>query len=143
MTSSDVSTAVFGGVLIGLAASALLALNGRVAGISGIVAGLLPPRRSDAAWRGLFIAGLVTGGFCLAALAPAPFRGLPDTPYGIALPAGFLVGLGASLGNGCTSGHGVCGVSRLARRSIVATATFMASGAVTVFVVRHLFGYAW
>jgi len=132
--------ALLGGVLIGVAASALLVFDGRIAGVSGIVGGLLPPRRLDAAWRALFAAGLVAGGLCLRLLASDPFHGLAGTPRAVLVPAGLLVGFGASLGNGCTSGHGVCGVSRLSPRSIVATITFMLAGAATVFVVRHLVG---
>lgn len=132
--------ALLGGGLIGIAAWALLVLDGRIAGVSGIVGGLLPPRRADAAWRALFVAGLVAGGLSLGLLAPDPFHGLTGTPYVVLVPAGFLVGFGASLGNGCTSGHGVCGVSRLSPRSMVATATFMLAGAATVFVVRHVLG---
>lgn len=140
MDSSAILQALCGGVLIGAAASALLALDGRIAGVSGIVGGLLPPRRPDAAWRASFAAGLVGGGLCLRLLAPDPFHGLVQTPYAILVPAGLLVGFGAGLGNGCTSGHGVCGVSRLSPRSIVATITFMVAGAATVLVVRHLSG---
>ena len=127
-----------GGVVIGIAASFLLVVNGRIAGISGIVGGLLPPRPGDTAWRALFVAGLVAGGLCLRALLFDPFSGLSIAPYAVLLPAGLLVGFGAELGNGCTSGHGVCGVSRLSPRSIVATMTFMLTGAATVFVIRHL-----
>jgi uncharacterized membrane protein YedE/YeeE len=130
--------ALSGGVLIGVAASVLLAFNGRIAGVSGILGGLLPPRRLDTAWRAMFIAGLVAGGVVLRMLTPDPFHGLAATPYAVLIPAGILVGLGASLGNGCTSGHGVCGVSRLSPRSILATITFMLAGAATVFLVRHL-----
>ena len=130
--------ALLGGVLIGTAASALLVLNGRIAGVSGIVGGLLPPRPGDTAWRALFVAGLVAGGLSLRVLAPDPFQGLAATPYAVLVPAGLLVGIGVTLGNGCTSGHGVCGVSRLSPRSILATLTFMLTGAVTVFVVRRL-----
>lgn len=130
--------ALLGGVLIGLAAASLLIVNGRIAGISGIVGGLLPPRPADTLWRVVFVVGLVAGGVCLRTLAPDPFHGLAATPWAVLLPAGLLVGFGAGLGNGCTSGHGVCGVARLSPRSIVATVTFMLAGAVTVFVVRHL-----
>jgi uncharacterized membrane protein YedE/YeeE len=130
--------ALLGGVLIGIAAAALLVLNGRIAGISGIVGGLLPPRTADTEWRALFVAGLVAGGLWLRVLAPDPFHGLATTPYALLVPAGLLVGFGATLGNGCTSGHGVCGVSRLSPRSILATLTFMFTGALTVFLVRHL-----
>ena len=134
--------ALFGGVLIGVAASALFVMDGRIAGISGIVGGLVPPR-GDTAWRALFVAGLVIGGICLLRLMADPFHGLAEAPEAILVPAGLLVGFGASLGNGCTSGHGVCGVSRLSPRSIVATMTFMLAGGVTVFVVRHLMGVTW
>lgn len=132
--------ALAGGVVIGVAAAGLLVLNGRIAGVSGILGGLLPPRRLDAAWRALFVAGLVVGGLCLHVLTPDPFHGLAGTPPAVLVAAGLLVGFGASLGHGCTSGHGVCGVSRLSPRSIVATITFMAAGAATVFVVRHILG---
>ena len=143
MTSWATMQALVGGVLIGAAAVALLVLNGRIAGVSGIVGGMLPPRHRDSAWRALFAAGLVVGGLCLRLLATDPFHGLAETPYLALIPAGLLVGFGASLGNGCTSGHGVCGVSRLSPRSIVATTTFMLAGAVTVFIVRHVVGIEW
>jgi uncharacterized membrane protein YedE/YeeE len=133
---------LLGGALIGAAASALLVLDGRIAGVSGIVGGLVPPRR-DAAWRALFVGGLVMGGLCLRPFLADPFDGLAETPSLVLLLAGLLVGFGASVGNGCTSGHGVCGVSRLSPRSIVATMTFMLAGAATVFVVRHLVGVRW
>jgi uncharacterized membrane protein YedE/YeeE len=142
MNALSMSQALLGGALIGLAAAALLLLTGRIAGVSGIVGGLLPPRPGDAAWRALFAAGLVAGGFLLRALATDPFRGLATTPQAVLIAAGLLVGFGASLGSGCTSGHGVCGVSRLSPRSIVATLTFMLAGGVTVYVVRHVAGGA-
>ena len=132
--------AVVGGMLIGVAASALLVVDGRIAGVSGILSGMLPPRSPDGAWRASFVAGLVAGGLCLGALASDPFHGLTQTPYAALVSAGLLVGFGASRANGCTSGHGVCGVSRLSTRSIVATLTFMCAGALTVFVVRHVVG---
>jgi uncharacterized protein len=135
--------ALFGGVLIGIAAATLLVLDGRIAGVSGIVGGLMPPRRPGVAWRAMFVAGLVVGGLCIAHFSHDPFHGLAETPVAVSIPAGLLVGLGASLGNGCTSGHGVCGVSRLSPRSIAATITFMVAGGITVFVVRHLMGIAW
>jgi uncharacterized membrane protein YedE/YeeE len=143
MNSRAILEALFGGVLIGAAAAALLVFDGRIAGVSGIVGGLLPPRRADEAWRAWFVAGLVTGGLCLGLFTADPFHGLAETSYAVLVPAGLLVGFGASLGSGCTSGHGVCGVSRLSPRSIVATMAFMATGAVTVFVVRHLVGIRW
>jgi len=138
MDFAEGAQALLGGALIGTASSALLVVSGRIAGIGGIVAGLLPPRAADAAWRACFVVGLVAGGLCLRALFVDPFNGLAATPYAVLLPAGLLVGFGAGLGSGCTSGHGVCGVSRLSPRSLVATLTFMLTGAATVFVVRHL-----
>lgn len=142
MDASQVASALAGGALIGLSASALLLLNGRIAGVSGIVAGLLTPQRGDVAWRALFVAGLVAGGLLLRAMAADPFRGLTDATPVRLVAAGLLVGAGARLGSGCTSGHGVCGVSRLSPRSLIATLTFMSTGALTVFVTRHLFGGA-
>lgn len=130
-------SAAIGGALIGCAAAMLLLLNGRVAGISGIIGGLFRPKREDVSWRVAFIAGLV--------VAPAIYgiaTRLPDIRIDASLPtlalAGFLVGIGTRYGSGCTSGHGICGTSRLSPRSIVATLCFMAAGFATVFVVRHL-----
>ena len=140
MELSEYGQALLGGMLVGLAASALLIANGRIAGISGIVGGLLPPRAADATWRALFVAGLVTGGLGLRALVLDPFHGLAAIPWAVIVPAGLLVGFGAGVGNGCTSGHGVCGMARLSPRSMAATATFMASAVATVFVVRHVVG---
>jgi uncharacterized membrane protein YedE/YeeE len=122
------------GVLIGLAASVLLLCNGRIAGISGIVGGLLRPAPGDLAWRAVFVGGLLLGGGLLALVFPQALDvhatgSLPSTAL-----AGVLVGYGTRLGNGCTSGHGVCGISRLSIRSIVATVTFIAAGALTVYL---------
>jgi uncharacterized membrane protein YedE/YeeE len=126
-----------GGALIGLAAAMLVLFNGRVAGISGIVGGLLVPRRGEIAWRLAFVAGLL-----LAPLAMLLFGGAPapriDAGFGLLVTAGLLVGVGTSYGSGCTSGHGVCGISRLSPRSLIATAAFMGAGIVTVFIARHL-----
>lgn len=133
---------LLGGAVIGASAVAFLALAGRIAGVSGILAGLVRPRRADTAWRASFVAGLIAGGVLLRAFFADPFRGIDATPAAVIALAGVLVGFGASLGSGCTSGHGVCGVSRLSPRSIVATTTFMVAGGVTVFVVRHVIG-AW
>jgi uncharacterized membrane protein YedE/YeeE len=126
-----------GGVLIGLAAAMLVLLNGRVAGISGIVGGLLNPRRGEILWRLSFVAGLLAAplAFALYREAAAPRI---DAGFGALVAAGLLVGLGTSYGSGCTSGHGVCGVSRLSPRSLLATAAFMAAGIATVLVARHL-----
>ena len=131
--------ALAGGVLIGIAAAMFVLLNGRIAGISGVLGGLLRPARGDIAWRVAFILGLVG-----APLAYLLFAALPkpqiDAGYGALILAGLLVGVGTRYGGGCTSGHGVCGLSRLSPRSLVATAAFMGAGFVTVFVIRHLFG---
>lgn len=129
-----------GGVLIGLAAALLVLFNGRIAGISGIVGGLLRPVRGDVTWRAAFVAGLV-----LAPLAWLQFDKLPRLHVDASLPvlvvAGLLVGVGTRIGSGCTSGHGVCGISRGSMRSLAATATFMVAGFAVVFVVRHLLGH--
>lgn len=132
-------TALAGGVLLGIASAAFILLNGRVLGISGILGGLLTPRRGDTGWRLLFLLGLLLAPITLSAFAP----GLINTPQIDANPiavvaAGVLVGLGTRYGSGCTSGHGVCGLSRLSPRSLVATLAFMASGFATVFLVRHI-----
>ena len=131
---------LLGGVLIGLSATLLLLFNGRVAGISGITGGLLPPSCGDVGWRVAFIGGLVLGGVLLAAFLPGAIGAPVVSGAGITVVAGLLVGLGSRLGNGCTSGHGICGVARGAKRSLVATAIFVATGVLTVFVVRHLGG---
>ena len=131
--------ALAGGVLIGIAAALLLLVGGRIAGISGILGGLLKPVRGDVGWRVAFIGGLLA-----APLAHALFAALPrpqiDASYGALLAAGLLVGVGTRFGGGCTSGHGVCGISRLSVRSLVATLAFMGAGVATVFVTRHVTG---
>jgi hypothetical protein len=131
---------LLGGALIGLAASVLMLFTGRVAGVTGIAGGLFRPVQGDLSWRLLFIAGLVAGGVVLTLVSPAAFHVGIDRSLGALAVAGLLVGFGARLGSGCTSGHGVCGLSRLSRRSLVATLTFMATGALSVFVVVHLLG---
>lgn len=127
--------ALAGGALIGLSASLMLAFNGRVAGISGIVGGLVHPAPGDLGWRALFVGGLLFGGILAALALPAAFPAA-RVSWATAALAGLLVGVGTRLANGCTSGHGVCGVSRLSLRSIAATATFIATGAVTVALTR-------
>lgn len=129
--------ALAGGLLIGLAAAVLLHFAGRIAGISGIVGGLLRPVAGDRAWRLAFLAGLVAAPWLYTLLA-GPLRPRIATGWGVLLVAGLLVGVGTRYGAGCTSGHGVCGLSRLSPRSAVATAVFMAAGFATVFVLRHL-----
>jgi len=131
-------------VLIGLSASVLLLFNGRTAGISGIVGTLMCRATGDKAWRAAFLAGMVGGGFAMFALTPTSF-GLPSAAssnLAVVIPAGLLVGFGTRLGNGCTSGHGVCGISSGSKRSIAATLTFMATGVIAVFVLRTLSGGA-
>jgi len=133
---------LIGGALLGLGAALLLLLNGRVAGISGIFSGLLLPARGEIAWRALFIAGLMGGGLLVGSLRPELFgNSLPRSNVAV-VAAGVLVGFGSRLANGCTSGHGLCGVSRRSRRSLAATMTFMATGIATAFLIRHVFGGA-
>lgn len=130
-----------GGMLIGLSAALLLLFTGRIAGISGIAGGLLTrPPRSEVYWRALFIGGLVLGGLVMSALAPSLFEMKLDRSMLALVAAGLFVGFGTRLGSGCTSGHGVCGISRMSPRSIAATLTFMATGAAVVYVVNHLVG---
>ncbi|APR34984.1 MULTISPECIES: YeeE/YedE family protein [unclassified Paraburkholderia] len=128
-----------GGLVIGLAAAVLVLFNGRIAGISGIVGGLLSWPRNDVVWRLAFLAGLV-GSAIAAGLLGKPAHLDIQSTWGDIVVAGFLVGVGTRYASGCTSGHGVCGLSRGSIRSLVATATFMAAGFLTVFVQRHLIG---
>jgi len=130
-------TALAGGVLIGAAAVWLMLATGRIAGISGIVGGLLGPRGGDVGWRIAFIAGLMLAPWAYRAVAVVPEAQI-DAGTAMLIAAGLLVGFGTRLGSGCTSGHGVCGLSRLSWRSLVATLCFMATGFLTVFVVRHV-----
>jgi uncharacterized membrane protein YedE/YeeE len=132
--------ALAGGALIGLSATALLVLSGRVAGISSILAALAQPVSAETSWKIAFLAGLVAGGLGLAwrwpgSLASSP---QPSTTGGTIVVAGLLVGIGTQLAGGCTSGHGVCGLARLSRRSLVAVPVFMTAGVVATFVVRHV-----
>jgi len=134
-------TALAGGALIGLAATLLLWTGGRIAGISGILGGLLPPFARDWGWRLAFLLGLASAPPLWGIVAGSPIAASIPPPLTLMIVGGFLVGFGTRLGSGCTSGHGVCGVSRLSPRSAVATVTFMLVGFVTVFVVRHLLGF--
>ena len=133
-------SSLIGGMLIGLAAAMFVLLNGRIAGISGVLGGLLTPLRGDVLWRVAFVGGIV-----VAPLAYSIFQVLPpvqiDADYAALVVAGLLVGVGTRYGAGCTSGHGVCGLSRLSLRSLAATATFMGAGFATVFVLRHVFSF--
>ncbi len=132
-------TALAGGILLGIASAAFILVNGRVLGISGILGGLLVPKRSDTSWRVFFLLGMVLAPATLALLAPGLVSAPRIEASNVAIAAaGLLVGLGTRYGSGCTSGHGVCGLSRLSPRSLVATLAFMASGFAMVYVVRHL-----
>lgn len=131
---------LIGGILIGLSAAAMLLMEGKIAGISGIFEGLLRPVRGEMLWKLWFVAGLLAGGLLLRIFLPSAYDFGIVRPYGALIVAGLLVGFGTRLGNGCTSGHGVCGISRLSARSMVATATFIASGAIVVYLVNHVLG---
>lgn len=133
-------SAAAGGLMIGASAALFLLLNGRIAGISGILGGLLAPSAGEAGWRVAFLAGLVAAPLVYAGIAGSPPQVGVDAPYPVLVLAGLLVGFGARLGGGCTSGHGVCGIGRGAARSVAATGIFMAVAALTVFVTRHLLG---
>lgn len=130
-------TSLAGGLLIGFAAALFVLLNGRIAGISGVLGGLLMPRAGDIAWRLLFVAGLLLAPTVYGLIAELPAATI-EAGVPTLVVAGLLVGLGTRFGAGCTSGYGVCGISRLSPRSIVATLSFMAAGFATVYVARHL-----
>ena len=139
MTEFTPIASTIGGIMIGVASISLLFLNGRIAGISGIVGGILGRNVEDRGWRVMFLLGLIVGGVVSFALAPANFAPSP-TPTMWLVAAGLAVGIGTRLGSGCTSGHGVCGMSRLSRRSLAATLVFIAAGAVTVFFTQNFGG---
>ena len=140
MTEFTPVASLFGGALIGLSAVLLMAFHGRIAGMTGILSGLLPPMSRDWAWRAAFVAGAI--------VAPILILGVSETAIGYDSPvpmpwvivSGLIVGGGVYFSSGCTSGHGVCGMARLSPRSLAATATFMAAAFLTVFVIRHLIG---
>ncbi len=140
MTEFTPWSALAGGALIGFAAVLLMALNGRIAGMTGILTGLIPPLAQDWRWRAALVLGAIVmpallvglGGFDIPFESPTPSRWL--------VPGGLLVGMGVYFSSGCTSGHGVCGMARLSPRSIAATLTFMATTATTVFIIRHVLG---
>lgn len=135
---ADSFNALLGGVLIGISVSLMLYWNGRVTGISGIVNGLLTPLQGDTLWRALFVIGLLLGGLVLKVLQPTTLENTLNSPTWSLVTAGLLVGFGTVMGSGCTSGHGVCGVSRLSPRSILATLSFIFAGVAVVFVLRKL-----
>ena len=128
--------ALAGGLLIGLAAAGFVLFNGRIAGISGILGGLLRPQPGDLGWRMAFLAGLIAAPVLYGLVTALP-EVTVDAGEGTLVAAGLLVGLGTRYGAGCTSGHGVCGISRMSPRSLIATAAFMFAGFVTVYIVRH------
>jgi uncharacterized membrane protein YedE/YeeE len=131
-------TSLAGGLVIGVSAALFVLFNGRIAGISGILGGLLRPATGDIGWRIAFLLGLVLAPLAYAAVLPLPAVRV-DAGTGTLVVAGLLVGVGTRYASGCTSGHGVCGISRLSPRSLLATLVFMAAGFATVFAVRHLF----
>ncbi|WP_036247703.1 YeeE/YedE family protein [Methylobacter sp. BBA5.1] len=130
-------SALTGGALIGISATLLLLFNGRMAGISGIMNGVFNSPRSETIWRLAFLAGLVIGAFLFNLIAPGFFTMRQGYPLGLLAAGGFLVGFGTRMSNGCTSGHGICGLANLSPRSLLATLTFMAGGIVTVYLIRH------
>ena len=140
MTDFTPLPAFAGGILIGLAAILLLCLNGRIAGISGILFGAVTRTTSDKTWRWLFIVGLALGGLAMSLAAGDDASPRQGFPLHWLVTGGLLVGVGTRLGSGCTSGHGVCGISRLSVRSLAATAAFMATGVLTATVIRHALG---
>jgi hypothetical protein len=133
-------SALAGGAMIGTAAALFLLLNGRIAGISGILGGLLAPPSRETGWRAAFVAGLVLAPFAYAGLGGSLPPVMVEASFPLLILAGLLVGFGSRLGAGCTSGHGVCGIGRGSPRSLAATGTFMAVAVLTVLVARHLVG---
>ncbi|HCG8514979.1 TPA: YeeE/YedE family protein [Vibrio parahaemolyticus] len=129
---------LFGGILLGISATILLLVNGKIAGISGIMNGIMSPKKGDYSWRLLFAVGMIAGGLISVLMLGVAVPSTADLSLGMVIAAGLLVGIGTRLGNGCTSGHGICGMGRLSKRSIVATCVFMAVAGLTVFVRLHL-----
>ncbi|MDO9282132.1 MAG: YeeE/YedE family protein [Methylotenera sp.] len=132
-------SALAGGVLIGISASLFILLNGRIAGITGIIGGLFRPVAHDAGWRIAFTLGLIAAPMVWLLFGQLPEITI-DAGYGLLIATGLIVGFSARYGSGCTSGHGVCGISRLSPRSIIATLAFMGTGFLTVYIMRHLLG---
>lgn len=131
-------SALTGGALIGISATLLLLFNGRMAGVSGIMNGVFNSPKSEACWRLAFLAGLVAGAVLFDLIAPGFFTARQGYPLGLLAAGGFLVGFGTRMSNGCTSGHGICGIANLSPRSLLATLTFMACGIITVYIIRHV-----
>jgi len=132
--------ALIGGGLVGLAAVMLMGLKGRIAGVSGILSGVFTDSSGERLWRILFVLGIVLGGAIPALISDSFVPPAPDTSALLVIIGGLAVGVGTGLGSGCTSGHGICGISRLSPRSMVATCTFMAAGFICVFLLKHVFG---
>lgn len=135
---SEWGLALAGGVLIGLSATLLLWLTGRIAGISGMLGGVLLPKVGDTAWRVAFLVGLIGAGALYLTWVPGAYTPRQGFPPALLVAGGLLVGFGARMGNGCTSGHGVCGLGRLSRRSLVAVPVFMLTAIATTYIVRHV-----
>ncbi len=133
-------SALAGGALLGISVTLLLLFNGRIAGISGMMNGVLFSAPKDKLWRLIFLLGIILGAFVFGLLLPNFNLPRQHYPLPLLLIGGFLVGFGARMGNGCTSGHSICGIARLSRRSIIATLTFMTTALLTVYIIRHLLG---
>lgn len=129
--------AFIGGVLIGTAAAILLLFNGRIFGITGVISGIITPKKHDVFWRSILVVGLTIGAFIAHLIVNSP-NTVITRPIPLLMIGGFITGMGARIGSGCTSGHGVCGISRFSKRSIVATLTFMGTGFITVLILRLL-----
>ncbi|MCF7477097.1 YeeE/YedE family protein [Vibrio sp. J2-4] len=129
---------LFGGLLLGISATILLLVNGKIAGISGIMNGIMSPKKGDYSWRLLFAVGMIAGGLISVLMLGVAVPSTANLSLGMVIAAGLLVGIGTRLGNGCTSGHGICGMGRLSKRSVVATCVFMVVAGLTVFVRLHL-----
>jgi len=132
--------ALLGGIMLGIAATLYILLHGRILGISGIISGLLSPKSGDVNWRLILVLGILSAPFLAALLFDIHTKSVIDADWSAIVIAGLLVGFGANYGSGCTSGHGICGLSRLSPRSLVATLTFMGAGFLMVFVIRHVLG---
>lgn len=138
--TQTIINALFGGLLIGVAVSLMLLFNGRVTGISGIVNGLITPQKGDTVWRVFFVLGLLLGGLILSILMPGSLINTLPTSNGMIFFAGLLVGFGTVMGSGCTSGHGICGFSRLSPRSFIATIVFISAGILAVYLIKKIGG---
>lgn len=132
-------SSLIGGMLLGVSATVLLLINGKIAGISGVINGLISPKDGEFSWRLLFFAGMVLGGLLSVALLGVQVPNTEGISFSLIVVAGVLVGLGTRLANGCTSGHGICGIGRLSKRSVIATCVFMLVAGVTVFFRLHVF----